>query len=72
LKSLLTSASILRIFDPNVDFVMCTDACKEGLSGVLIQNGHVVCYESRMLKEHENLYAMHDLELAAIVHSLKK
>ena len=27
-------------------------------------------YESRKLKEHENNYATHDLELAAIVHAL--
>jgi hypothetical protein len=31
----------------------------------------VVCYESRKLKENERLYAMHELELAAIVHALK-
>jgi hypothetical protein len=70
LKSLLTSAPILRIVDPNEDFVVCIDACKEGLGGVLSQNGHVVCYESRKLKEHERHYATHDLELAAIVHAL--
>jgi hypothetical protein len=71
LKSLLTSVPILRIVDPDADFVVCMDACKEGLGGVLSQNGHVVCYESRKLKEHERLYATHDLELAAIVHALK-
>jgi hypothetical protein len=31
----------------------------------------VICYESRNLKEHERLYATHDLELGAIVHVLK-
>jgi hypothetical protein len=46
-------------------------ACKEGIGGVLTQNGHVVCYESRKLKEHERNYATHDLELVAIVHALK-
>jgi hypothetical protein len=35
LKKLLTSAPILRISYPNEDFVVCTDACKEGLGGVL-------------------------------------
>jgi hypothetical protein len=72
LKQLLTSAPILRIADPNADFIVCTDACKEGLGGVLSQNGFVICYESRKLKEHEKNYATHDLELAAIVHALKK
>jgi hypothetical protein len=72
LKQLLTSAPILRIADPNADFIVCTDACKEGLGGVLSQNGFVICYESRKLKEHEKNYATHDLELGAIVHALKK
>jgi hypothetical protein len=72
LKKLLTSAPILRIADPNEEFIVCTDACKEGLGGVLSQNGFVVCYESRKLKEHERFYVTHDLELAVIVHTLKK
>jgi hypothetical protein len=71
LKQLLTSAPILRISDPNEDFIVCTDACK-GLRGVLSQNGFVICYESRKLKDHERHYATHDLELAAIVHALRK
>ena len=33
--------------------------------------GHVICYESRKLKEHEKNYATHDLELVSIVHALK-
>jgi hypothetical protein len=72
LKQLLTSSLILRIEDPNEDFIVCTNACKEGLCGVLIQNGFVICYGSRKLKEHGRHYATHDLELAAIVHALRK
>ena len=36
-----------------------------------MQDNHVVCYESRKLKEHEKNYATHYLELAATIHSLK-
>jgi hypothetical protein len=50
LKQLLTSAPILKIADPNKDYVVCTDACKEGLGGVLSQEGFVICYESRKLE----------------------
>jgi hypothetical protein len=46
LKQLLTSSPILKIADPNKDYVVCIDACKEGLGGVLSQEGFVVCYES--------------------------
>jgi hypothetical protein len=71
LKDILTSAQILKIADPDEDFVVCTNACKEGLGGVLSQKDHVVCYKSIKLKEHERNYVTHDLELATIVHALK-
>jgi hypothetical protein len=72
LKQLLNSSSNLRIADPKEDFLVCTDACKEGLGGVLSQNGFVICYESKKMKENEKNYATHDLELESIVHTLKK
>ena len=45
LKQLLTSAPILRITDPEQDFIVCTDECNEGTGGVLSQNRIVICYE---------------------------
>jgi hypothetical protein len=60
----------LRIGDPTEYFIVCIDACKEGLGGVLSQNGYVVSYESRKLKEHERHYATHDLRLESIVDAL--
>ena len=71
LKNILTSAPILNIADPKNDFVVCTDACGQGLGGVLMQENHIICYESRKLKDHEKNYATHDLELTTIVHALK-
>ena len=71
LKTLLTNAPILRIVDPNKEFVVCTDACNDGLGSVLTQEGHVIPYEFRKLKIHEKNYATYDLELAAIIHALK-
>jgi hypothetical protein len=62
---------VLKIVDPEAGFLMCTDVFKEGLRGVLMQGGSVVCYESRKLNEHEVNYVTHDLDLAAIVHALK-
>jgi hypothetical protein len=47
------------------------DACKEGIGGFLIQKRHVICYDSRKLKEHETNYATHDLDLEAIVNALR-
>jgi hypothetical protein len=71
LKELLTSGHVLNIVDPKESFVVCTNTCKEGLGGVLMQNGHVIGYESIKLKEHERNYATHDLEPSTIVHGLK-
>jgi hypothetical protein len=70
LKYLLTSEPILKIVYPNENCVVCTDACKKCLGGVFTQNGHVIYYESRNLKEHERNYATHDLELATIVYAI--
>ena len=63
--------SVLRIADPDGDFVVCTDASKEGLGGVLLQNDHAICYESWKLIDHEHNYPTRDLELATIIHALK-
>jgi hypothetical protein len=71
LKELLTMAPILKVADLDKDFTICVDASKEGLGGVLTQEGHVICYESQKLKEHEQNYVTHDLELAAVIHALK-
>ena len=46
LKHLFMITSVLRIADPDGDFVVCTDASKEGLGGFLLQNDHAICYES--------------------------
>jgi hypothetical protein len=46
LKHLLTHAPVLKIANPEADFLVCTNSCKEGLRGVLMQEGSVICYES--------------------------
>ena len=71
MKELLTSAPILKVADLDEDFTICVDASKEGLGGVLTQEGHVNCYESQKLKKHERNYVTHDLELAAVINALK-
>ena len=46
LKQLLMTAPLLWIEDLDEDFVVCMDASKEGLGGFLLQNDHVIYYES--------------------------
>jgi hypothetical protein len=62
---------VLKIVNPNKDFLVCTYSSKEGLRGVFMQEGYVICYESRKLNEREINFVTHDLELAAIVNDLK-
>ena len=53
------------------EYAMYSDASKIGLGCVLMQDGKVVAYASRQLKPHEHNYPTHDLELAAVVFTLK-
>jgi hypothetical protein len=55
LKRLLTSAPILRVPDMEKDFTVYTDASKQGLGAVLMQDGGVIAYASRKLNKHEEL-----------------
>ena len=50
---------------------MYCDASRAGLGCVLMQSGRVVAYCSRQLKNHEQNYPTHGMELAAVVFTLK-
>ena len=50
---------------------MYCDASRAGLGCVLMQSGRVVAYGSRQLKNHEQIYLTHDMELAVVVFALK-
>ena len=52
LKELLTTTPILKVPDMDADFLVCTDASKEGLGRVLMQDGQVITYISRKLRRH--------------------
>jgi hypothetical protein len=52
-------------------FSIYCDVPGQGLGCVLMQEGHVIAYASRQLRKHEAHYPTHDLELAAVVHTLK-
>ncbi|CAA0810269.1 Uncharacterized mitochondrial protein AtMg00860, partial [Striga hermonthica] len=71
LKRRLTTATVLSIPDPTLEFTSYSDASKMGLGCVLMQQERVVAFASRQLKPHEQNYPTHDLELAAVVHALK-
>ena len=71
LKRRLTSALILIVPDRGQGYTVYCDASRAGLGCVLMQSGRVVAYGSRQLKNHEQNYPTHDLELAVVVFALK-
>ena len=71
LKSRLTSALVLALPNGRDGFVVYSDASRQGLGCILMQNDRVIAYASRKLKKHEENYPTHDLELAAVVLALK-
>ena len=69
-KEHLTSALVLALPNPIGDILVYTNLSLEGVGAVLMQDGWVITYKSRILKDDELNYPTHDLELAAIVHAL--
>ena len=62
----LTSAPILIVPERGQMYIMYYDTSKDGLGCVLMQSKRVVAYDSRQLKNHEQNYPTHDMELAVI------
>ena len=75
LKSLFTSAPLLRHFDPDLQSTLFTDSSGFALSGTICQphNGrlHPVAFWSRKCVPAECNYDIHDREMLAIVESMK-
>ena len=76
LKLALSSAPVLRTFDPARRAVLTTDASNIAVAAILTQpddagHQHPVAYESRKLTTTERNYPAHVLELLAVVHSLR-
>ena len=46
IKELLTTTPILKVPDTDAEFLACTNATKEGLGGVSMQDSRVIAYIS--------------------------
>ena len=67
LKRRLTLASILIVLDRGQGYTVYCDASSVRFGCVLMQSWRVVAYGSRQLKNHEQNYPTHEMELAAVV-----
>ena len=71
LKEKFITAPVLTLPNREDKFTVYYDAFRVGLGCVLMQNGRVVAYASRKLKKHEQNYPTHDLEMTAVIFTLK-
>ena len=76
MKRALSTAPVLRTFDPQRRAVLTTDASGLAVAAILTQpddegHQHPVAYESRKLTVAERNYPAHVLELLAVVHALR-
>ena len=71
LRQRLTTTPVLALPSGKDVYVVYSDASRQGLGCVLMQDGGVIAYASRRLKKYEQNYPTHDLELAAMVFALK-
>jgi hypothetical protein len=76
LKRALSSALVLRTFDPSRRAVLTTDASSVAVAAILTQpdgegHQHPVAYESCKLTAVGRKYPVHVLELLAVVHALR-
>ena len=78
LKSALINAPILRFPDYSKQFIIRTDACAEGIGGVLLQKDeddgveYPIHYVSRTLTKAERNYSTTDLEGTAVYYCAEK
>jgi len=77
LKTALITAPVLALPDPDLTFMVTTDASQYAIGGVLAQQHegapvpNPVAFESRKLRGAEMHYPTHELELLAIIHALQ-
>ena len=71
LKRRLTIKPVLITLMSGKRYTIYCDASKDGLGCVLMQRERVITYASRKLKNHEQNYPTHNLELVTIFFALK-
>ena len=67
IKTVLSSAPVLRFYDTSLPTTLQVDASKDGLGACLMQQGQPVAYASRAMSNSEINYAPIEKEMLAIV-----
>ena len=72
LKEILSSNNALSYFDSEVPITLQVDSSKDGLGGVLLQNGKPVAYVSCALTATQQAYSQIEKETLAVLVTCKK
>jgi len=77
LKRELITHPVLALYDPTAETELHTDACSQGLGGVLLQKQKtgtwsVIAYFSRSTNSAETRYHSYELEMLAIVRAVER
>ncbi len=67
LKDALTIQEVMTYFDPNKQTKIFVDASPVGLSAILTQDGKILAYGSRALKDVETRYSQTEREMLAVL-----
>ena len=67
LKTSISSAPVLKFFDPKEPMTLSVDASSKGVGAVLLQNDRPVAYASKALTLSQENYAQIEKEMLAIV-----
>ncbi|MCO5576612.1 hypothetical protein L7F22_030427 [Adiantum nelumboides] len=70
LKEKMTTGPVLILPDLQKSFEVYCDACGRSLGAVLMQEGRVIAYESRMFSKPEMTAQIYEKELLAVIHAL--
>ena len=72
LKREISTAPVLRYYNPKKSVVLQTDACTQGLGAVLLQEGHPVYFASKSLTTAQRNYVAIELEALAVSWAVQK
>ena len=61
----------MRLPKLELPFEVHTDASDKALSGVMVQEGHLVAFESQKLNVAEQRYSAHEKEMTVVIHCLE-
>ena len=67
LKTAISSAPVLKFFDPEEPVTLSVDASSKGVGAVILQNDRPVAYASKALTLSQQNYAQIEKEMLAIV-----